>query len=406
MQLPRVLVATGVMASFVLCGVMGVRGQVPADQLAKAPKEARAFTIFSTSGVNGHSYVWTAPDGAQMSRESILLRGQVWEIDQEVRLGADHMPRLWVVRGVNPNGDAAESFRIEGQQASWKSPVDKGEAKYAAPAFYYAMGGTSSGGTAVFIETLLASPGRTMATLPGGRAQAEKLTEATVGKGATERKVTAWAVTGLGPSPVPIWTTAEGKFFGTVGGLACLPAGYEDALKTLQQAQDEARAARSPVVARQLLKDGSSAIAFVHVRAFVDGIRFVDDQTVVVEGGKITAVGSATTTKVPAGAKVIDGKGKTLTPGLWDAHQHILDDSAGPFLLALGITSVRDPGNDNDLTLARAKRRAAGELLMPHVYPSVLIDGKGPNAAQLGVVVGSQEELLAAVRKAKAEGFL
>jgi imidazolonepropionase-like amidohydrolase len=42
---------------------------------------------------------------------------------------------------------------------------------------------------------------------------------------------------------------------------------------------------------------------------------------------------------------------------------------------------------------------------MPHVYPSVLIDGKGPNTAQLGSVATSQEEALAIVRMAKADGF-
>jgi len=401
------LVATTVFAPFLLLGTLAAsQAQTPAAQLAKPPKGAREFTILSTSGVNGHSYMWTAANGARMSRESILLRGQVWEVDQEVRLGADHMPSLWVVRGVTPNGDAAESFRVEGQRASWKSPVDKGEANYTAPAFYYAMGGTTAGGSAIFLDALLASADKSIAMLPGGRARAEKLTEAVVGKGRSERKVTAWAVTGLGPSPFPVWTTADGRFFGTVAGLACLPVGYEDALKTLQKAQDEALAARSPVIARRMLKDPAAPIAFAHVRAFIDGSRFADDQTVVVENGKIIAVGSASTTKVPPGAKVIDGTGKTLVPGLWDAHQHVGDDFSGPFLLSLGITSLRDPGNDNDLTLARARRRAAGDLLLPHVYPSVLIDGKGPNSAQLGVVVGSQEEALAAVRKAKADGFL
>jgi imidazolonepropionase-like amidohydrolase len=58
------------------------------------------------------------------------------------------------------------------------------------------------------------------------------------------------------------------------------------------------------------------------------------------------------------------------------------------------------------LTIARAKRRAAGELLMPAVYPSVLIDGKGPNSAQVGTIVTSEAEAIAAVRKAKADGFI
>jgi hypothetical protein len=66
---------------------------------------------------------------------------------------------------------------------------------------------------------------------------------------------------------------------------------------------------------------------------------------------------------------------------------------------------VRDPGNNNQLTLARAERRAEGDLLSPKVYPSLLIDGKGPNSAQLGTIVTSRAEVVAAVDKAKAEGF-
>ena len=84
---------------------------------------------------------------------------------------------------------------------------------------------------------------------------------------------------------------------------------------------------------------------------------------------------------------------------------HVGDDLTGPFLLALGITSARDPGNNNILTLARAKRRANGELLFPMVYPSMLIDGKGPNTAQVGHAVTSPQEAIAAVDRAKAEGF-
>lgn len=405
MSLLKLLVGTTLMLPFLHSDMRAAQTPVPLEQLAKPPAGAREFTILSTSGVNGHAYLWTTADGTLMSRESILLRGQTTEVDQEVKLGADHMPALFIVRGFSPNGDAAEEFRIEGKHASWKSPVDKGEANYTSSAFYSPMGGSNAGGISIFMEALLAAPDKSMALLPGGRARAEKLTETTVGQGSRQLKVTAWAITGLSPSPFPVWTTADGKFFGVAYGLAWLPVGYEDALKPLMKAQDEAMAARSPAIAKRMLTDTKTPVAFANVRAFVDGTHFADDQTVVVEGGKITAVGNAQTTKVPPGAKVIGGKGMTLVPGLWDSHQHVGDDFTGPFLLSLGITSARDPGNDDDLTLARARRRAAGDLLAPHVYPSMLIDGKGPNTAQLGVVVTSKEEAIAAVRKAKADGF-
>jgi hypothetical protein len=156
---------------------------------------------------------------------------------------------------------------------------------------------------------------------------------------------------------------------------------------------------------KALLKTPAGPVAFTHVRAFLDGNHFAEDQTIVVDKGVIAMVGPAGSVSVPKDAQLIDGQGKTLVPGLWDSHMHVQDDSTGPFLLALGITSARDPGNNNALTIARAKRRAYGELLFPSVYPSVLMDGKGPNTAQAGTVVTSQEEAIAVVRKAKADGF-
>ena len=48
------------------------------------------------------------------------------------------------------------------------------------------------------------------------------------------------------------------------------------------------------------------------------------DQTVVAEGGRITACDAAARVRTPAGARVIDGRGRYLIPGLWDMHVHDL----------------------------------------------------------------------------------
>jgi imidazolonepropionase-like amidohydrolase len=315
------------------------------------------------------------------------------------------MPATLDVRGFSPQGDAAENFSIANGTAAWKSPVDSGSHAYHT-AFYVAQGAPLSTGAQLLIETLLKSPDKSMPLLPGGRAHAEWLTEFVVGSGSSSKKITDWAVTGLSPAPSPVWTTADGKFFGFVSdGLSLLPTGYEGDLKNLNKAQDEALAARSPALLKTLLKTPTGPVAFTHVRAFVDGSHFVEDQTIVVDKAVITLVSPAGSVSVPKDAQVIDGQGKALVPGLWDSHMHVQDDSTGPFLLALGITSARDPGNDDSLTIARAKRRAQGGLLSPNVYPSVLMDGKGPNTAQVATVVTSQEEAVADVQKAKADGF-
>jgi imidazolonepropionase-like amidohydrolase len=382
----------------------GAAQGVKAADLAKAPADAQQFVIMSTAGVHGHFARWTGADGVRYGRESLLLRGQVFETDSSFRVGPDGMIDHLVIRGFTPSGDSGETFDIKNGVASWKSPVDAASVKYQHPAMYNAFGGPMDL-TAVLVEALVAAPSRSAAMLPGGEAHAEALTTLTVGEGSSKMTVQAYTVTGFSNTPVPVWTDAKGKFFALDGGLTWIRAGYEAYQPQLDKAQDEAMAKRSPAILKALLKTPAGPVAFTHVRSFVDGARFVEDQTVVVDHGVITQVGPSATTVVPANAQIVDGVGKTLVPGLWDSHQHVPDDASGPMLLSLGITSVRDPGNNNELTLARATRRASGELLMPHVYPSVLIDGKGPNTAQLGSVATSQEEALEIVRKAKAEGF-
>ena len=83
---------------------------------------------------------------------------------------------------------------------------------------------------------------------------------------------------------------------------------------------------------------------------------------------------------------------------------HVGDDFTGLQELSMGVTSVRDPGNDDQRTMDR-RPAPAGALLFPHVYPSSLIDGKGPYTAQVANVATSQAEAIRLVDRAKANGF-
>jgi imidazolonepropionase-like amidohydrolase len=341
-----------------------------------------------------------------MSRESMNLRGQVFELDAAGTAGADGMPARLTVRGVTPTGDAAETFTVQGGRASWKSPVDGSSAAYVAPRFYVPFGGPIDL-TAWFIERLLAAPNQTLDLLPAGQARAEKLTTLEVGEGPARQTITAWAVSGLSNAPVPIWTDRSGRFFGLYNFLAWLPKGYESAIGPMEKAQNDALAMRVASLGKQLARTPSGAVAFTNVQIYdATQRRFLPDHTVVVSKDRITAVGPSRITKVPPGAEQIDGRGRTLVPGLWDAHMHVTNDFTGLQELSLGVTSIRDPGNSDAATVDRARRRAAGTLLFPHVYASSLIDGKGPYTAQVANVATSEAESVELVRKAKASGFV
>src|SRR3954470_20295029 len=94
-----------------LAGV-STAAQIPVAELAKPPAGARHLLIISTGGKHGDSWAWTLPDGTRMSRESLNLRGQIWEIDTAITPGPDGLPARVVVRGVTPQGNAAETFTV------------------------------------------------------------------------------------------------------------------------------------------------------------------------------------------------------------------------------------------------------------------------------------------------------
>lgn len=376
----------------------------PEADLAKPPASgAQTFVITSTGGTHGKSVRWAAPDGTRWARESLLLRGFKTEIDQKTRLAPDGSIAELAIRGSTPSGDAAESFAASGGRISFASPVDKGDAA-ANGAFYVPYGGLLEP-TILLAEALYRAPGKSLALAPSGRATLNPLTTLEVSNGSAKKKLTAYSIDGLGLGPVPVWFDG-GKLFGTAGFLNFFPQGWEKVAPQLSKAQDEAIAAQAPALLAKVAPKAAGPVAFNNVRMYdADKRIFRDGMTIVAEGGKITQIVEANEPIRLVNAKVIDGTGKTLVPGLWDSHQHYGFDASGPLLLSLGVTSVRDPGNKPEESIARKARIDNGQLLGPRIIPVMLIDGVGPLAAQMAVNATDEASALAAVRKAKNMGF-
>lgn len=369
--------------------------------LARPPATgARTFVITSTGGTHGKSVRWTAPDGTRWARESLLLRGFKTEIDQRTRLAADGTIAELAIRGSTPSGNAAETLA----GGTYASPVDRGQAG-AAGAFYVPYGGLLEP-TLLLAEALYRAPNKTLALAPSGRATLVPLTTLEVSNGKARKKLTAWSIEGLSIGPSPIWFDGD-RVFGSAGFLNFFPAGWESVAPQLSRAQDAAIAEQAPALLARIAPRAKGPVVFNNVRMYdADLRRFRDGMTIVSEGGKITQIVEANEPIRLVNAKVIDGTGKTLLPGLWDSHQHYGFDASGPLLLSLGVTSVRDPGNRPEESIARKARIDGGQLLGPRITPVMLIDGVGPMAAQMAVNATDEASALAAVRKAKDMGFV
>jgi hypothetical protein len=117
----------------------------------------------------------------------------------------------------------------------------------------------------------------------------------------------------------------------------------------------------------------------------VDGLR--TGQSVVITGNTITETGSADEVEEPSGATVIDGSGKYMIPGLWDAHVHItntedLRPAMSPLFIVNGITYVRDTSAIFDTVLPlREQARAASES--NGMAPEVFISGPHIESEQI-----------------------
>ena len=208
-----------------------------------------------------------------------------------------------------------------------------------------------------------------------------------------------------------LWLDAEGRLaaFTTAGGgglsLEAIRLELEPAYPELMQRAAAAAMADLERMSRRVTPIATGSVALVGA-TLVDGTGAdaVPDATVVVSGGRVVAAGPAASVAVPAGARRIDVRGKTIVPGLWDMHTHLNQLEWAPVYLAAGVTTVRDMGNE--IPFVTALRRSVHERrsLGPRILLAGLIDGGGPNA--FGAVnAATPEEGRAAVRRYFDLGF-
>ncbi|TVQ42964.1 MAG: amidohydrolase, partial [Wenzhouxiangella sp.] len=126
--------------------------------------------------------------------------------------------------------------------------------------------------------------------------------------------------------------------------------------------------------------DGRIALTggrIVTMRNAAEEIEVIEDGVILVEGHRITAVGTRGEIEVPSGFQTFELDGKTVLPGLFDAHAHgpMSNQQLQPRQnwaqianLAFGVTTIHDPSNDNAGIFSMAELQRAGDVLAPRIY--------------------------------------
>lgn len=144
----------------------------------------------------------------------------------------------------------------------------------------------------------------------------------------------------------------------------------------------------------------------VRLVSMVDDAPQVEDgRAVLVLGSRIAGIGAAGSLRPPDGVPTLDGRGRTLIPGLIDAHVHVSDEAELAGYLAHGVTGVRNMSG-YPFHLSLAERMRSGALLGPDfVTTGPILNSHGPNENPLQQIVTTAEEARAAVRAQHEAGY-
>ncbi|MEO8383809.1 MAG: amidohydrolase family protein [Betaproteobacteria bacterium] len=143
------------------------------------------------------------------------------------------------------------------------------------------------------------------------------------------------------------------------------------------------------------------------------GDEVIDDGRIVVIGNRIKAIGKSADIAVPAGATLIDARGKTIMPGIVDVHWHggmgesqIIPQQSwiNYASLAFGVTTIHDPSNNTAEIFTQSELQRAGAIVGPRIFSTgTILYGAKSNAS---AVVNSLDDALTHLKRMKAAGAI
>ncbi|MFZ3285530.1 MAG: amidohydrolase family protein [Telluria sp.] len=164
--------------------------------------------------------------------------------------------------------------------------------------------------------------------------------------------------------------------------------------------------AKAPSAHGTLVIDGARIVT-------MKGDEVIDNGRIVVKDNRIAALGKASEVAIPAGARRIDAAGKTVIPGLVDAHWHGVmgEDGIVPQQswvdyagLAFGVTTIHDPSNDTATIFTHSEMQRTGQLVGPRIFSTgtILYGAK----ANIAATVNGLDDALTHLRRLKAGGAI
>lgn len=355
--------------------------------------EPARYTVLIAGNQAGFQTTAVAADGTRTFTYEYNDRGRGPKLASAIRLDAAGIPVSVQTSGNDYlKAPVTETFTLSDRAARWDNGAEQDERALTGPAFYVSLQAVPEE-LALLANALRRAPANSLPLLPAGRAHMRKTAEATVRSGEDSRHVVAYQIDGLGFDPASVWLEDDGTFFATVSAwISVIRTGWEPAVSQLLEQQNGVDARRTHELAHRLTRRPQTPLAIAHANVF-DAVagKAVPGTTIVLEGNRIKAVGPDGKVGIPANAEIIDARGKSVIPGLWDMHVHI-GPNEGIQHLAAGVTSVRDLANDHESLQSIRRSIEAGTEIGPRIMMIGIIDGRGPFAGPTKMLIETDAE--------------
>ncbi|HET9826869.1 MAG TPA: hypothetical protein VFP87_16135, partial [Chitinophagaceae bacterium] len=365
--------------------------------------DTMTYSIVNSGNIKGFDKIWKNSDGSFGEWYQYNDRGRGDSMRITFREDQQGFPTYLSATGKDyMKNDVYEEFSLSNGIAKWKNNAEDEQKQVKEKLFYSALK-TASGGHLV---KALKANGNRLEMLPYGELHLTELEKHTVESDADQKTVWLVQIDGFGLTPTYSWVDENNLDFASVSEWnSSIIKGYETRIDELLAIQKKYQTSFFNRLASTLAQKTDKDILIRNVSVF-DAVqaKMIRNKDVLIHNGTIQKISAGNTLK-PGQSMVVEGKGKTILPGLWDMHVHFADNTDGILHMAAGVTHVRDMGN-SEVLLERIKDINDGKIIGPRVeIMSGFIDGAGPFAAPTGVLINNADEGKKAIRNYAAKGY-
>lgn len=332
---------------------------------------------------------WQQGSGSYGYYYTYTDRGRGPVLSEQITLDNNGFIKSQSISGVNYLKDSVyEHFEVNGNLAQWTNSAGKDQAEFSRDALYFRYDGTPAS-YEILAQGLMNVENKSVELYPKGSVTLMQKNPIILGDSITTQLL---MIKGLDMNPVYLWLTEQALIGKITGNLHIIRTDFQDYRKEMKVIQDSLENEYLFKLATDLSQEiDDLIIKNVNISTVESTLK--RNQDVWVHKDKIRAIVPSTqSSEYGDDARIIDGTGKTLMPGMFDMHTHNTK-FRGALHLAGGITSVRDLANNKQVK-ALSHQFNSNQIIGPRIVAFCgIIDGPGPFANQRNVVENLDEGL-------------